>query len=150
MKQYGEVKCTKSGTINGHTFKIGEIYPILGWNNGHHLVYENEKGDIEELILLNIDFHLEDGDDIVRFESNKKHKTKPILITAFAIMILCFVGLGVNKLNLFYNKDICLDTRICKAGLSLNINGNKVTINEKTCIENKGEWNTKRNVCKLP
>jgi len=67
MKQFGEVVCTKAGTYEGKTFKIGDIYPILGWNNGHRLVYEDKKGDVKEMILLDIDFTLQEPNTEIEF-----------------------------------------------------------------------------------
>ena len=43
----------------------------------------------------------------------------------------------------------CLDFGTCKEGLSVNIEGQKITINQKTCIEHKGKWLEESNYCKF-
>ena len=51
--------CTKEGTVNGHTFKVGDVYPILGGNNGIHICYENTNqspdGDPADLLCHSFD-----------------------------------------------------------------------------------------------
>ena len=47
MRIYEPVLCVKSGK----GFKEGNIYPMLGWNNGHHVFREDENGNPEEIIL---------------------------------------------------------------------------------------------------
>ena len=44
--------CTKTGTVNGHAFREGEVYPILGNNNGIHIGYESAEGDPQDLLCF--------------------------------------------------------------------------------------------------
>ena len=52
-RMYCTVICTKTGVIDGHTFNKGEIYPIVGGNNGQQLVYENKISDATVVHLFN-------------------------------------------------------------------------------------------------
>jgi hypothetical protein len=149
-KQYGEVKCTKGGTINGHTFKVGEIYPILGWNNGHHLVYENEKGDVEELLLLDIDFHLEDGNDTVRFDGCNTHKKNIILILKFlGILFIIFYIICHFLPQKTLSLDDCLEFGICAEGLELKEDGKPYIMTKEYCAQNHFLWDEKSKSCNV-
>lgn len=59
-------------------------------------------------------------------------------VIAFAIM---------GAFIIFDNKDTCLDIGICKAGLTLKIDGQNITVNKNTCSEYKGVWQDKTNAC---
>ena len=53
MKKFSMAICVKSGTVNGHNFNEGDIYPILGLNNGVHICYTDEEvnnGDPHDLL----------------------------------------------------------------------------------------------------
>lgn len=45
-KNYEIVKCVTSGD----GFIAGELYAMLGWNNGHHILREDEYGNIHEFV----------------------------------------------------------------------------------------------------
>ena len=49
--------------------------------------------------------------------------------------------------SIFDNKDTCLDIGICKAGLTLKIDGQNITVNKDTCSQLKGVWQDKTNAC---
>lgn len=42
--------CIKEGTRKGHFFKVGNVYPILGDNNGVQIGYETASGDASILL----------------------------------------------------------------------------------------------------
>ena len=74
----------------------------------------------------------------------KTIKTIIILLTCsiFAAFIFLF--------NCIYDDmDACMDTGTCKEGLSLNINGRQIIVNEKTCTEENGTWTEKRKTCQF-
>lgn len=48
--QFGLVVCTEGGVVKGHEFRKGDIYPILGANNGIQICYENNEGDAAVLM----------------------------------------------------------------------------------------------------
>lgn len=153
MKNYSIVKCTKGGTINGHTFKVNEEYPMLGWNNGHHLVYENEKGDVEELILLDIDFQLTDSNEIVKFSGNyRQEQIKKFTKLLLPLIIGVLIGICATNLN-FYNTEIKLDkytcdeSGVCAEGLEYTIGHDKFIINKETCLQHNKKWNEKLKAC---
>ena len=53
MKKFKEAMCIKSGTYyGGVNFKIGEIYPIVGDNNGKQLIYADNFGDAKVMMLF--------------------------------------------------------------------------------------------------
>ena len=46
------------------------------------------------------------------------------------------------------DQDACLDSGVCKEGLTLNMeNGEEVIINKETCKQYNGEWREKHNDC---
>lgn len=53
---FGTVVCIEGGVVGDHEFKEGEIYPVLGYNNGVQIGFTtNEKycGDMECLMCHN-------------------------------------------------------------------------------------------------
>lgn len=48
-RKFTEVLCVKGNKY----FRSGCIYPMLGWNNGNHVISEDEYGNVIDLILLN-------------------------------------------------------------------------------------------------
>ena len=40
--QFQLAVCVEGGTVRGHEFKVGEVYPIVGTNNGVHIVFETD------------------------------------------------------------------------------------------------------------
>lgn len=65
-----------------------------------------------------------------------------LIVIVLAIVIFCLI-LTSN------DKDVCLDTGFCKAGLELNIGKVNIIVNQQTCIENSGVWIREKNVCKF-
>ena len=52
-KKFSEVRCVKSGCVKGHNFEVGDIYPVLGVNNGIQIGYTvNEKYGGDAAILM--------------------------------------------------------------------------------------------------
>ena len=47
----------------------------------------------------------------------------------------------------FDDKDFCLDTGYCKEGLTLNIEGVRITVDEYTCKKYSGIWYSNRKIC---
>ena len=45
------------------------------------------------------------------------------------------------------DKDTCLDISVCKEGLPLNIEGEKIIVNEQTCKEYNGIWYSDKKAC---
>lgn len=61
-RKFTETICVKGGVIDGIKFEEGEIYPLLGWNNGDHLMVANSKGDVKDILLHRIDSRLISAD----------------------------------------------------------------------------------------
>jgi len=56
--QFGLAECVEEGEAKGHTFRAGDIYPILGLNNGIQICFEGENesgGDAEVLMCHTFD-----------------------------------------------------------------------------------------------
>ena len=54
--------CTTQGLYNGHLFRKGELYPVLGYNNGVQIGYTN----IDDMMcLLCHSYGLEDGGTVL-------------------------------------------------------------------------------------
>lgn len=51
--------CTKS---NNPMYKVGVIYPVIGWNNGSHVISTTELGDIYDGVMLDCDGCKLEGD----------------------------------------------------------------------------------------
>lgn len=49
-KQFGTAVCIVGGTVGGYTFRKGEIFPILGNNNGVHIGFIDKNGDPGDLM----------------------------------------------------------------------------------------------------
>lgn len=71
-------------------------------------------------------------------------------VTVIFLSILPFVVLTITVLTITTeDKDICLDTGICKEGLEVNtINGN-ITISKENCIKYNWLWNEERRYCNV-
>ena len=67
-----------------------------------------------------------------------------LIIIVSVIIILCLIIFLTSS-----DKEVCLDTRVCKAGLELNTGKGMIIVNQQTCIENGGIWNNEKNVCKF-
>ena len=78
----------------------------------------------------------------------KEIKIKTVLLLILFLAFICIYIICISFLNYISDdKDICLDTGICKEGLTLNIENNQITVNEKTCTNNKGKWIDKDKIC---
>ena len=63
----------------------------------------------------------------------------------FTVIIVTF-----NILGIYDDKDTCLDTGVCKEGLTLRMNdGQEIVINKDTCKRYNGEWRKNRKDCIL-
>ena len=40
----------------GGNFELGKLYPVLGWNNGKHVMVESENGDVIDVIAFDYQF----------------------------------------------------------------------------------------------
>lgn len=52
MKKFKEVMCIKSGKYDNIDFKVGDIYAIIGSNNGEQLVYEDNNRNTKIMHLF--------------------------------------------------------------------------------------------------
>ncbi len=64
------------------------------------------------------------------------------LLALFVIAAFVFLWIFV-----WDDVDFCSDSQICAEGLSLNVDGQKIIINEQTCKENGGVWLYDRKAC---
>ena len=74
------------------------------------------------------------------------------IILSLVILIAVIAGISfVLLFNYIYDdKDTCLDSGVCKEGLTLRMNdGKEIIINKDTCIQYNGEWREKRRDCIL-
>lgn len=74
------------------------------------------------------------------------------IILSLVILIAVIAGISfVLLFNYIYDdKDACLDSGVCKEGLTLRMNdGKEIIINKDTCIQYNGEWREKRRDCIL-
>lgn len=60
MNKFSLAICVEGGTIKGHKFEVGDIYPILGRNNGVHICYMDndnpDNADPQDLLCHNFEF----------------------------------------------------------------------------------------------
>lgn len=52
MKKFKEVMCIKAGKYDNISFKVGDIYAIVGSNNGEQLVCEDNNLDTRVMYLF--------------------------------------------------------------------------------------------------
>ena len=77
---------------------------------------------------------------------------KKFIIISLIILAIALAGTSFLLLfNYIYDdKDACLDSGVCKEGLTLRMNdGKEIIINKGTCIQYNGEWREKRRDCIL-
>ncbi len=71
----------------------------------------------------------------------------------FKIIVLSFLILFILIFGVFYvikdDKDICLDSGICKEGLDVNTQNGEITINKEICIKYNWLWNDEKRFCKI-
>lgn len=75
---------------------------------------------------------------------------KKNIIILILILALLIVGIFFAKLYsyIFDDRDACLDSGVCKEGLTLRMNdGKEIIINKDTCKQYNGEWREKYNDC---
>lgn len=71
---------------------------------------------------------------------------KKIIIAILLILLILTISF-CKKLGFFDDKDACLDSGVCKAGLTIKIDGQEIIINKQSCIEHNGQWREKYNDC---
>ncbi|MBE7707963.1 MAG: hypothetical protein IJ003_00585 [Candidatus Gastranaerophilales bacterium] len=71
---------------------------------------------------------------------------KKFFIIPTIIITVIFIFL---YLILFDEKDYCLDTGYCKAGLKLNTEYGLIEINEDNCTKYNWEWDNKNKYCNI-
>lgn len=54
--QFHLAECIEGGTAKGHEFRKGDIYPVLGGNNGVQICYENKDSDADVLMCHTWDY----------------------------------------------------------------------------------------------
>ena len=71
----------------------------------------------------------------------------------FKIIVLSFLILFILIFGVFYvikdDKDICLDSGICKEGLIINTQYGEISINKENCIKYNWLWNDEKRFCKI-
>lgn len=71
----------------------------------------------------------------------------------FKIIILSFLILFILVFGVFYvikdDKDICLDSGICREGLIINTQYGEFSINKENCIKYNWLWNNEKRFCKI-
>lgn len=71
----------------------------------------------------------------------------------FKIIILSFLILFILIFGVFYvikdDKDICLDSGICREGLIINTQYGEISINKENCIKYNWLWNDEKRFCKI-
>lgn len=71
----------------------------------------------------------------------------------FKIIILSFLILFILIFGVFYvikdDKDICLDSGICREGLIINTQYGEISINKENCIKYNWLWNNEKRFCKI-
>ena len=68
------------------------------------------------------------------------------VIFVLALFVVLIIGIAIISSD---PMDGCMDVGYCKEGLSLNIEGKKITVNKQTCLENDGKWIEDRKVCQF-
>ena len=71
------------------------------------------------------------------------------LLKLVFVVFLIFLGTLFLADLLLGEKDFCLDTGCCKEGLVLNTEKGKIVVNEITCKENNGTWDSKHRRCQF-
>ena len=66
------------------------------------------------------------------------------IFLAVVLMVLIVI---VISIILYDPQDACLDSAYCKEGLPLNIEGEKIIVNEQTCKEYDGIWYPDKKAC---
>ncbi len=69
------------------------------------------------------------------------------IILYICIILLLFII--VPFISCWNDKDICLDSGLCKKGMKVNTENGCIIINEKNCINNNGTWNKDKNECQF-
>ena len=71
----------------------------------------------------------------------------------FKIIVLSFLILFILIFGVFYvikdDKDICLDSGICREGLIINTQYGEISINKENCIKYNWLWNDEKQFCKI-
>ena len=71
----------------------------------------------------------------------------------FKIIVLSFFILFILIFGVFYvikdDKDICLDSGICREGLIINTQYGEISINKENCIKYNWFWNDEKRFCKI-
>lgn len=71
----------------------------------------------------------------------------------FKIIVLSFLILFILIFGVFYvskdDKDICLDSGICREGLIINTQYGEISINKENCIKYNWLWNNEKRFCKI-
>lgn len=79
----------------------------------------------------------------------KKILTIISLSLIFLSIIFFIVLIVVGLFTLFDDKDICLDTGICKKGLEINTSYGLIKINKENCIKYNWLWDEENETCNL-
>lgn len=82
---------------------------------------------------------------------------KKIFKTIFSVInsitlisfLLCAISIIIMLIISSDPMDGCMDIGYCKEGLTLSIEGKKITVNKQTCLENNGKWYDNRKSCQF-
>ena len=75
---------------------------------------------------------------------------KKFIIISLVFLAIALAGTSFVLLfnYIFDDKDACLDSGVCKEGLTLRMNdGQEIIINKDTCKQYNGEWRESRKDC---
>lgn len=78
-------------------------------------------------------------------------QVKILIFTALFFLLLNYINISskIPTISKILDKDICLDTGICKEGLEVNTNHGLVTINKENCIKYNWLWNEEKRYCNV-
>jgi len=75
---------------------------------------------------------------------------KNIRTYAFLIILIFWIFFNrIPAINQVFDKDICLDSAICKEGLEVNTEYGLIKISEESCIKYNWQWNAKSKKCNM-
>lgn len=77
-----------------------------------------------------------------------KNRIEICAIIFIYMLITCLFTIKLARI-FFDDKDVCLDTGFCKEGINVNIKGIRIVVNEQSCVDNFGIWDSDKKVCRF-
>ena len=68
--------------------------------------------------------------------------------TILLIIIICAIYISIIA-SIGFDKDVCLDSSVCKEGLKINTEYGLIKINKETCLKYNWVWDDKKKSCNL-